>query len=118
MTDFRPLLWPTLFTVPVLLMCLALGSWQIERLFWKEDLIAQRQAAVAAAPAAVPQSLAEARGMEFRHVSDEGVFLQRQGNLSRRDIGGRRAGLPGADPAAGAGRPRRLCQSRVHSRAS
>ena len=75
MTRFRTLLWPTLFTVPVLLALLALGSWQIERLFWKRDQIAERQAAVAAAPVAAPRSLEEARGMEFRHVTDEGVFL-------------------------------------------
>jgi surfeit locus 1 family protein len=75
MTNFRPLLWPTVFSLPMLLICLALGGWQVERLFWKQDLIAQRQAAVAAAPAAVPKSLAEAREMEFHHVTDEGVFL-------------------------------------------
>jgi surfeit locus 1 family protein len=75
MTGFRPLFWPTLFTVPVLLLCLGLGSWQVQRLFWKEGLIAQRQAAVAAAPAPVPRNLAEARGMEFHRVIDEGVFL-------------------------------------------
>jgi surfeit locus 1 family protein len=75
MINFRPLLWPTVFSLPMLLICLALGAWQVERLFWKHDLIAQRQAAVAAPPAAVPKSLAEARDMEFRHVSDEGVFL-------------------------------------------
>src|SRR5947209_11121885 len=75
MTNFRPLLWPTVFSLPMLLICLALGGWQVERLFWKQDLIAQRQAAVAAAPAAVPKTLAEAREMEFHHVTDEGVFL-------------------------------------------
>ena len=75
MTRFRPLLWPTLFTVPMLLLCLALGVWQIERLFWKQDLIAQREAALAAAPIAVPQNFEQARGMEYRRVSDEGVFL-------------------------------------------
>jgi surfeit locus 1 family protein len=75
MTRFRTLLWPTLFTVPVLLALLALGSWQIERLFWKREQIAERQAAVAAAPVAAPPGLEEARGMEFRHVTDEGVFL-------------------------------------------
>jgi surfeit locus 1 family protein len=75
MIRFRPLLWPTLTTFPMLLLLVTLGSWQIERLFWKEGLIAQRQAAVAAAPAAVPATLDEARGMEFRHVTDEGVFL-------------------------------------------
>ena len=42
MTRFRPLFWPTVFTVPVVLLLLGLGSWQIERLFWKRELIAQR----------------------------------------------------------------------------
>jgi surfeit locus 1 family protein len=75
MTIFRPLFWPTLFSLPALVICLALGGWQIERLFWKQDMIAQREAAVTAALAAVPNTFSEARGMEFRHVSDEGVFL-------------------------------------------
>ena len=74
MTAFRPLLWPTIFTVPTMLLLLALGSWQIERLYWKRELIEQRQAAVSAAPVAVG-SLEDAKGMEFRHVTDEGVFL-------------------------------------------
>jgi surfeit locus 1 family protein len=73
MTPFRPLFWPTVFTVPVVLLLFALGSWQIERLFWKRELIAQRQAAVAAARAAAP--INASRGMEFHHVTDEGVFL-------------------------------------------
>jgi surfeit locus 1 family protein len=75
MTQFRPLFWPTVFAVPVLLSLLGLCSWQIERLFWKRELIAQRQAAASAAPVAAPRSLEEARGMEFHHVTDEGVFL-------------------------------------------
>ena len=75
MTIFRPLFWPTVFSLPALVICLALGGWQIERLFWKQDMIAQREAAVTAALAAVPNTFSEARGMEFRHVSDEGVFL-------------------------------------------
>ncbi len=75
MMTFRPLFWPTVFSLPALMICLALGAWQVERLFWKQGLIAQREAAVTAAPAAVPKTLSEARSMEFRHVSDEGVFL-------------------------------------------
>ena len=75
MTGFRPLFWPTLVSVPVMLLCLALGSWQIQRLFWKRDLIAQREAAVSAPPVTAPRGLDEAQNMEFRHVSDDGVFL-------------------------------------------
>jgi surfeit locus 1 family protein len=75
MAGFRPLFWPMLLTAPAVLLCLALGFWQVERLFWKTELIAQRQAAVAAAPIAIPRGLEEARGLEFRHVTDEGVLL-------------------------------------------
>ena len=75
MTGFRPQFWPTIVTIPIVLLCLGLGSWQIQRLFWKEGLIAARAAAVAAPAVPVPQNAAAARHMEFRHVSDEGVFL-------------------------------------------
>jgi len=71
---FRPRLAPTLFTVPGVLILLALGIWQVQRLHWKEGLIARRDAAVAAAPIAPPQTLAEARTQEFRHVVAEGAF--------------------------------------------
>jgi surfeit locus 1 family protein len=75
MTGFRAQFWPTLFALPIVLLCLGLGSWQIQRLFWKEGLIAERAAAVAAPPVPAPRGAAVARGMEFQHVTDEGVFL-------------------------------------------
>ncbi|HTW54235.1 MAG TPA: SURF1 family protein [Stellaceae bacterium] len=71
---FRPRLVPTLFTVPGLILLIGLGVWQVQRLHWKEGLIAQRDAAVGAAPAAPPQTLAEARGLEFHHIVAEGAF--------------------------------------------
>jgi surfeit locus 1 family protein len=74
MLGFRPRLVPTLFTVPAVLILLGLGAWQVQRLYWKEALIARRDAAVAAAPIAPPSSLEQARGLEFRHVVAEGVF--------------------------------------------
>ena len=74
MTGFRPQFWPTVIAVPVVLLCLGLGFWQIQRLHWKEGLIAERAAAVAAPPVPAPETLAQARGMEFRHVTAEGVF--------------------------------------------
>jgi surfeit locus 1 family protein len=71
---FRPRLWPSVFTVPVLLLLIGLGVWQLQRLAWKEGLIAERQAATSAAPVPLPNSLAQARGMEFRHVFVSGVL--------------------------------------------
>ena len=75
MIRFRPHLAPTLFTIPVLLICVALGVWQLQRLEWKRGLIAERAAAVTALPARPPQTLVEARAMEFHPVVVDGVFL-------------------------------------------
>jgi surfeit locus 1 family protein len=75
MTGFRPQFWPTVIAVPIVLLCVGLGAWQIKRLLWKEGLIAERAAAVAAPPIPAPRSAAVTPDMEFRHITDEGVFL-------------------------------------------
>lgn len=74
-SGFRPRLGPTLFTGSAVLLCIALGVWQLQRLHWKEGMIAQREAALAAPPVAPPHTLAEARFLEFHPIIDEGVFL-------------------------------------------
>jgi surfeit locus 1 family protein len=51
---FRPTLWPTLFSVPAILVMIGLCIWQVQRLHWKEGLIAERESRVAAAPGALP----------------------------------------------------------------
>lgn len=75
MSGRYPRLLPTLITIAIVFTCIGLGLWQLERLQWKRGLIAVREAAVAAPAVAPPGSFAEARGMEFRHVLGEGVFL-------------------------------------------
>jgi surfeit locus 1 family protein len=74
-SEFRPRLAPTLITLPLVLLCLGLGAWQVQRLHWKEGLIAQRQAASAAPPVTPPQDLADARSLEWRRVAAAGVLL-------------------------------------------
>ena len=64
-----------MFTIPAVAVLVALGVWQLQRLEWKGRLIAERAAAVAAAPVAPPRTLAEARSLEFHPVVAEGVFL-------------------------------------------
>ncbi len=71
----RPLLWPTLMTLPAVLGALALGTWQVQRLQWKNELIAERQARRDAPPlAALPERFVAARD-EFRKVRVSGRFL-------------------------------------------
>ena len=78
---FRPRLVPALLTILVALGCTGLGVWQLERLQWKRGLIAQREAALAAAPVAPPANLTEARALEFHPVVAAGVLLHDRESL-------------------------------------
>lgn len=71
----RSQLLPAAVTALITLLCLSLGIWQLERLEWKTNLIAERRAAMQAAPVPLPKTLDEARGLEFRPVIAEGVFI-------------------------------------------
>jgi len=71
---FRPTLWPTLFTVPALIVLVGLCVWQVQRLYWKQALIADREARVAAEPVALPAAGTDPAEIEFRRVRLEGVF--------------------------------------------
>ena len=75
MTKTRSLLWPTIWSALALLLLLGLGTWQVERLHWKEGLIAERNSALAAAPAFLPKTIEAARALEFHPVRAEGEFL-------------------------------------------
>jgi surfeit locus 1 family protein len=72
---FRPTLWPTVFTIPALALLIALGSWQVQRLHWKETVIAEREAALARAPQSVDSITGTGAALSFHPVSATGVFL-------------------------------------------
>jgi surfeit locus 1 family protein len=72
---FKPTFWPTVFTVPAVLLMLGLGVWQIQRLQWKEALIAERVERTAAPAIALPGPGADIADLEFRHVALTGEFL-------------------------------------------
>ncbi len=72
---FRPTLWPTVFTIPALALLIALGSWQMQRLHWKEAIIADREAALARTPLSVHSIGRAGPALWFRPVTAKGVFL-------------------------------------------
>ena len=71
---FRPRLWPTLAALGGIALLVALGTWQVQRLHWKEGLIAEREAALAMAPAPLPAGADDWRAFDFRRVSAVGTF--------------------------------------------
>lgn len=75
MRRFRPALWPTLFTVPVLAVSLALGWWQLERREWKHDLLSKLEARLSAEPVTVEPAVALPAHAEFRRITLTGRFL-------------------------------------------
>jgi surfeit locus 1 family protein len=74
-TRHRSLLWPTIWAALGLLLLLWLGTWQVQRLQWKEGLIAERNAALSATPVKLPSTLDDARALEFHPVRADGEFL-------------------------------------------
>jgi surfeit locus 1 family protein len=84
----RSLLWPTLFAAAGVSVLLGLGGWQVQRLQWKEELIAEIVARRAAEPlAALPMTVDPA--LEFRRVALSGRLLHdKEIRLQSRTRGG------------------------------
>jgi surfeit locus 1 family protein len=74
----RSLLWLGLFALPAFAGLIALGFWQLDRLAWKEALIAEVSARVAAPPVEAPPEADWARiapgDYEYRHVRLGGTY--------------------------------------------
>lgn len=75
--SFRPLPGLTIAALIALGILISLGSWQLQRLAWKQDLISRMQARVGAEPAALATAVrrrAEGRDIAFLPVRLEGRF--------------------------------------------
>ena len=69
----RPLFWPTAVALPALLVLLWLGTWQVQRLEWKNNLIANFESRATAAPIDLPTAPVDG-DMEFRRLALTGSF--------------------------------------------
>lgn len=78
-SPLRALLWPAIATGISLCILLGLGIWQLERLAWKESLIATVEARIHAPAVPAPEeadwSKVDFGRDEYRHVSATGRFL-------------------------------------------
>ncbi|MGH6976806.1 MAG: SURF1 family protein [Stellaceae bacterium] len=71
----RSLLWPSVWAAIGFVILIGLGTWQVQRLHWKEGLIAARQTAFYLPPVPPPASLAAAQTLEYHPVRAIGHFL-------------------------------------------
>jgi surfeit locus 1 family protein len=72
---FRPSLWPTLISVPVLILLLGLGTWQVQRMHWKTALIERLESRMAAPAMDLPATLDDLDAAEYRRARVAGRFL-------------------------------------------
>jgi surfeit locus 1 family protein len=68
----RRLILPLVFGIAGTLILVALGTWQVQRLAWKMDIIDRIEARLAAAPVAVPQD-ADPERHQYLRVTARGV---------------------------------------------
>lgn len=72
---FRPLPWFTAFCLPLFLVLVALGVWQLERLHWKHGLIAEMTSRLHEPPISVDRALALPPGeAQYRRVALTGHY--------------------------------------------
>jgi surfeit locus 1 family protein len=87
----RSLLWPSLFTLVAFAILMSLGFWQVERLHWKEALIARIEARIHAAPVPLPPASTwaqmKADDYDYQHVRVDGVLDSKREALIFRGVG-------------------------------
>lgn len=74
--QFRPTFWPTLITIPALVILVLFGYWQVQRLQWKTELIQELEIR-GAGPAIplLPDARISAEDLVFRRVTVIGHYL-------------------------------------------
>jgi surfeit locus 1 family protein len=82
--------WPTAITVLAVALCIGLGIWQIQRLAWKEALLADIESGLSAPPRPLPAALSEPRAWSYVRVTVTGRFDHgRELHLYAANTGGR-----------------------------
>ena len=90
----KGLVWPTVFMIVGVAVLASLGTWQWQRLVWKQGLIAQIEARTKAPPMSLGEAMRRARAgedMEYARVRVEGRWRRDQERLAWAP----EAGMPG-----------------------
>jgi len=89
---FRPTLWASLAALPVFAVLLGLGFWQLERMEWKNALVAEMQARMSAPAMRLPDPVRAPEELRFRRVELTGTFLHDRALYRAAQIYGNRRG--------------------------
>lgn len=72
---FKPTLLPTLFTIPSVIILIILGTWQVQRLQWKNELIETFEQETAKTEVVWPVSDWDDQSLQYRKIILNGTFL-------------------------------------------
>ncbi len=72
---FRPTLWMTVAMVVCLAILVGLGTWQMQRLAWKTDLIQRIETRVGGDPVPLPATIDDPDAWDYRPVTVTGRLL-------------------------------------------
>ena len=116
MIRLRPAFWPTLISLPIFVVSLGLGIWQMERREWKRDILHRIEVNQAAAPITLDELL---RGNPLRHeygrVTVAGTLLNdKEFYLAARNLKNK-VGLQVVTPLQDRRRPHRAVRPRLGS---
>lgn len=76
MLKLRPLRWPTIIMLPIVVLSLSLAMWQMERRAWKRDILDRIATNQAAAPLSLDELLkGDPLRFEYGRVKVSGTFL-------------------------------------------
>ena len=71
---FKPSVWLTIFAFPSFLILIMLGSWQVQRLGWKSDLISNYNNNFQQAPITVKELLKDRKNNKYRRTVIYGEY--------------------------------------------
>lgn len=73
--QFRPMLWPSIFSIITFIILCCFGTWQIKRLYWKEALIQRYITESQSKPISNLSEVSNSELNEFKAVEISGKFL-------------------------------------------
>ena len=73
--QFKPMLWPSIFSILTFAILISFGTWQVKRLFWKEALIQNYLTQSQSNPITDPAELEKSSINEFKSIGILGRFI-------------------------------------------